>query len=189
MKKNESVWYSAGGVLAVFLIIVLVNFVLSPINSRIDLTEGRVYTLSEGTRQVLAKLESPVKIRFYFSQGDATVPLPIKGYGRRVEDLLAEFRAAGKGKVIIEKLDPQPDSDAEDSAGLDGVEAQTLNNGDRFYLGLSVSFADQKAAIPAISMDRERLLEKQKQPGMEKLGKLVPAPFGKFGPTSGKLWA
>ena len=159
MKKNESVWYSAGGVLAVFLIIVLVNFVLSPINSRIDLTEGRVYTLSEGTRQVLAKLESPVKIRFYFSQGDATVPLPIKGYGRRVEDLLAEFRAAGKGKVIIEKLDPQPDSDAEDSAGLDGVEAQTLNNGDRFYLGLSVSFADQKAAIPAISMDRERLLE------------------------------
>ena len=159
MKKNESVWYSAGGVLAVFLIIVLANFVLSSINSRLDLTEGKVYTLSEGTRQVLAKLEAPVKIRFYFSQGDATVPLPIKGYGRRVEDLLAEFRAAGKGKVIIEKLDPQPDSDAEDSAGLDGVEAQTLNNGDRFYLGLSVSFADQKSAIPAISMDRERLLE------------------------------
>lgn len=159
MKKNESVWYSAGGVLAVFLIIVLANFVLSAVNSRIDLTAGKVYTLSEGTRQVLAKLESPVRIRFYFSQGDANVPLPIKGYGRRVEDLLAEFRAAGKGKVIIEKLDPQPDSDAEDSANLDGVEAQTLNNGDRFYLGLAVSFADQKSAIPAIAMDRERLLE------------------------------
>lgn len=159
MKKNESVWYSAGGVLAVFLIIVLANFVLGAFNSRLDLTEGKVYTLSEGTRQVLARLETPVKIRFYFSQGDANVPLPIKGYGRRVEDLLAEFRAAGKGKVIIEKLDPQPDSDAEDSAGIDGVEAQTLNSGDRFYLGLSVSFADQKSAIPAISMDRERLLE------------------------------
>ncbi len=159
MKKNESLWYSAGGVAAVLAIIVLANFVLSAFNSRIDLTDGKVYTLSEGTRQVLAKLESPVKIRFYFSQGDANVPLPIKGYGRRVEDLLAEYRAAGKGKVIIEKLDPQPDSDAEDSAGIDSVEAQTLNNGDRFYLGLSVSFADQKSAIPAISMDRERLLE------------------------------
>ena len=59
MKKNESVWYSAGGVLAVFLILVLANFVLSSINSRIDLTEGKVYTLSEGTRQVLLRYADP----------------------------------------------------------------------------------------------------------------------------------
>ena len=68
---------------------------------------------------VLGKLESPVKIRLYFSQSD--IPLPIKAYGRRVEDLLAEFRQAGRGKVTVEKFDPQPDSDAEDSATLEGV--------------------------------------------------------------------
>lgn len=159
MKRNASLWYSAGGVLLLLAIIVLANFVLGAFSARLDLTDGKVYTLSDGTRQVLARLNAPVKIRFYFSQGDAGVPLPVKAYARRVEDLLAEFRAASKGKLIIEKFDPQPDSEAEDSASLDGMVAQTLPSGDRFYLGLAVSLAERKASIPALAMDRERLLE------------------------------
>lgn len=159
MKKQTSLWYSAAGVLLLLAIIVLANFVLGAFNARIDLTDGKVYTLSDGTRQVLSRLEAPVKIRFYFSQGDAGVPLPVKAYARRVEDLLAEFRAASKGKLIIEKFDPQPDSEAEDSASLDGVAAQTLASGDRFYLGLAVSMAERKTAIPTLVMDHERLLE------------------------------
>ncbi|MBI4292270.1 MAG: Gldg family protein, partial [Betaproteobacteria bacterium] len=59
----------------------------------------------------------------------------------------------------IEKFDPQPDSDAEDSAALDGVEAQVLPTGDRFYLGLAISILDKRVAIPSIAPDRERLLE------------------------------
>src|SRR6267378_8699937 len=113
-KKTESLLYSAGGLVAAALILVLLNFVLGAVRGRIDLTQGRLYTLSEGTRAVLGRLESSVKIRLYFSQSD--IPLPIKAYGRRVEDLLAEFRQAGRGKVTVEKLDPQPDSDAEASA-------------------------------------------------------------------------
>ncbi|TMH38875.1 MAG: hypothetical protein E6H49_17450 [Betaproteobacteria bacterium] len=156
-KKTESLLYSAGGLVAAALILVLLNFVLGAVRGRIDLTQGRLYTLSEGTRAVLGKLESPVKIRLYFSQSD--IPLPIKAYGRRVEDLLAEFRQAGRGKVIVEKLDPQPDSDAEDSATLEGVEAQVTPAGDKFYLGASISYADQKLALPALALDREPLLE------------------------------
>src|SRR4030088_3534212 len=122
-KKTESLLYSAGGLVAALIILVLLNLVLGAARARIDLTQGKLYTLSEGTRAVLGKLESPVKIRLYFSQsGD--VPLPIKAYGRRVEDLLAEFRQAGRGNVLVEKLDPQPDSDAEDSATLEGGAAQ-----------------------------------------------------------------
>jgi len=156
-KKTESLLYSAGGLVAAALILVLLNFVLGAVRGRIDLTQGTLYTLSEGTRAVLGKLESPVKIRLYFSQSD--IPLPIKAYGRRVEDLLAEFRQAGRGKVIVEKLDPQPDSDAEDSATLEGVEAQVTPAGDKFYLGASISYADQKLALPALALDREPLLE------------------------------
>jgi ABC-type uncharacterized transport system involved in gliding motility auxiliary subunit len=159
MKKYETFLYSAGGLVAVFLILLLLNFVLGAVKARIDLTQGRLYTLSEGTRAVLAKLDAPVKIRFYFSQSDAAVPLPIKAYGRHVEDLLSELRQAGGGKVAVEKLDPQPDSDAEDSATLEGVDAQVTPAGDKFYLGLSVSYADQKVALPALSPERERLLE------------------------------
>lgn len=160
MQRNvQAVVYSTGGVIAVLVILVLANFVLGAVKQRFDLTEGGVYTLSEGTRSVLAKLESPIKVRLYFSQSDPGVPLAIKAFGRRVEDLLGEFRQASGGKIIVEKLEPQPDSDAEDSAALDGVEAQVTGAGDRFYLGLSVSQLDQKFALPALTLDRERLLE------------------------------
>src|SRR5262245_47189067 len=116
-KKTENFLYSTGGLVAVLVILVLVNFVLGAARWRIDLTQGKLYTLSEGTRSVLGKLEAPVKIRLYFTQG-AEVPLPIKAYGRRVEDMLAEFRSVARGKVLVEKLDPEPDSEAEDSATL-----------------------------------------------------------------------
>src|SRR5882724_4806325 len=157
-KRTENFLYSGGGLVAAFVIIVLANLVLGAPRARVDLTQGKLYTLSEGTRSVLGKLEAPVKIRLYFSQG-AEVPLPIKAYGRRVEDMLAEFRQVGRGKVILEKLDPQPDSEAEDSAALEGVEAQVTQSGDRFYLGASISYADQKIALPALALDREPLLE------------------------------
>ena len=159
LKKYENLVYSAVGLLAAFVILVLVNLVVGAARGRIDLTQGKLFTLSDGTRAVLGKLDAPVKIRLYFTQGDNNVPLPIKAYGRRVEDLLAEFRQAGRGKVLVEKLDPQPDSEAEDSAALDGIEAQVMPAGDKFYLGLSVSYADQKVAVPALAPDREPLLE------------------------------
>jgi ABC-type uncharacterized transport system involved in gliding motility auxiliary subunit len=157
-KRTENFLYSGGGLVAAFVIVVLANLVLGAPRARVDLTQGKLYTLSEGTRSVLGKLEAPVKIRLYFSQG-AEVPLPIKAYGRRVEDMLAEFRQAGRGKVLLEKLDPQPDSEAEDSAALEGVEPQVTQSGDRFYLGASISYADQKIALPALALDREPLLE------------------------------
>src|SRR5215467_8036726 len=157
-KKTQNFLYSTGGLIAVFVVVLLVNFVLGAIRGRVDLTEGKLYTLSPGTRSVLGKLEAPVKIRLYFTQG-AEVPLPIKAYGRRVEDILAECRQAGHGKVVVEKLDPEPDSEAEDSATLEGVEAQTTGTGDKFYLGASISYADQKIALPSLALDREPLLE------------------------------
>ncbi len=142
-KKTENLLYSGGGLAAAFVILVLANLVLGAARGRIDLTQGRLFTLSEGTRAVLSKLESPVKIRLYFTQGDAGVPLPIKAYGRRVEDLLAEFRQAGRGKVLVEKLDPH----------------QVMPSGEKFYLGAAVSYLDQKLALPALTPDREPLLE------------------------------
>ena len=158
-KNLETLMYSAGGILALALILVAANFIFSALNARVDLTEGRVYTLSEGTRSILAKLEAPVRIRLYYSQGSTAVPPGLKTFAGRVEDVLNEFKAASNGKVIIEKFNPEPDSDAEESAALDNVEGQMTNTGEKFYLGLSVSFLDQKAAIPVLTPDRERLLE------------------------------
>ncbi len=158
-KGLETLLYSAGGVVLLAAILIAANFLVSAFNARVDLTQGSVYTLSPGTRAILAKLEAPVKMRFYYSQGSNAVPVGLKTFAKRVEDLLAEYKAASGGRVTIEKFNPEPDSDAEDSATLDAVEGQTTNTGEKFYLGLSVSFLDQKAAIPVLSPDRERLLE------------------------------
>jgi ABC-type uncharacterized transport system involved in gliding motility auxiliary subunit len=158
-KPLETLLYSAGGVIVLTVILVAANFLIGAFNARVDLTQGSVYTLSAGTKAIVSKLEAPVKIRLYYSQASSAVPVGLKTFAKRVEDLLAEYRAASGGKVTIEKFNPEPDSDAEDSAALDGVEGQMTNTGEKFYLGLSVSFLDQKAAIPVLAPDRERLLE------------------------------
>jgi ABC-type uncharacterized transport system involved in gliding motility auxiliary subunit len=160
MKRNTERWlYSIGGVIAVFVAVVAANFIISAIPARGDLTAGKLYTLSDGTRKVLQSLEAPVRVRFYFNQGDNSVPVAMRTFAARVQDLLTELRGASNGKVVLERLNPQPDSDAEDSANLDGIEAQETPAGDRFYLGIAISFADQKLAIPVLSPERERLLE------------------------------
>ncbi len=128
---------------------------------RVDLTKEKAYTLSAGTRAILKKLDTPVKIRFYYYGGEGGAPetVMLKTYAQRVEDLLSEYKQAAHGKLIIEQYDPKPDSDAEDSARLDGVEGQMLSNGEKFYLGLCVSMLDAKEAIPFLAPERERLLE------------------------------
>ncbi len=161
MKKNslETWLYSSLGVLAMLGVIVLFNALASRAKTRIDLTAERAYTLSPGTRAILKKLDTPVQIRFYCTRGDNRMPVALKTYAQRVEDLLAEYRQASRGQIEVQKLDPAPDSDAEDSAKLDGVEGQMRLGGEPIYLGLSVSMLDQKEAIPFLTPTRERLLE------------------------------
>ncbi|MGH8518507.1 MAG: Gldg family protein, partial [Panacagrimonas sp.] len=87
------------------------------------------------------------------------VPVPLRGFAQRVEDLLREFRQASGGNLVIERYNPRPDSEEEDAAQLDGIEPQQLMTGEQFYLGIAVSQLDRKQAIPAISPQRERLME------------------------------
>src|SRR5436190_166002 len=158
-KRLETLLYSTIGIAAMALVLVAVNLIASPVRQRIDLTAEKAYTLSPGTRAILAKLDTPVQIRFYCTKNTATMPVFLATYAQRVEDLLGEYRQASKGRIEIQRLNPEPDSDAEDSARLDGVDGQQTRTGERVYLGLSIAMLDQKQAIPFLTPDRERLLE------------------------------
>ncbi len=160
-KKGLETWlYSSLGVVAMLAIIIVINALASGVKKRIDLTEENAYTLSPGTRAILAKLDTPVQIRFYCTRGDNPMPVFLKTYAQHIEDLLGEYKQASHGQIEIQKLDPVPDSDAEDSAQLDGIEGQQLQlGGEPFYLGLSVSMLDQKETMPFLTPDREQLLE------------------------------
>ena len=160
MKKVEAWLLPTASVIAVLVILIVVNVLGNFVKFRVDFTENKLYSLSAGTRKILDKLDTPVEIRFYYSKDNSSMPVPLRTYAQEVEDLLAEYQQAGHGKIQIVKLDPKPDSDAEDSARLDGVEGQATSlTGDRIYLGLAVSCLDAKTAIPFLSPDRETLLE------------------------------
>jgi ABC-type uncharacterized transport system involved in gliding motility auxiliary subunit len=162
MKKVETWLFPVAAVVAVLVILVAVNVLGNFLKFRGDLTENKIYTLSPGTKKILDKLDTPVEIRFYYSKDNSSMPVPLRTYAQEIEDLLSEYQQAGHGKIQVVKLDPKPDSDAEDSARLDGVQGQTTAanlTGDRIYLGLAVSCLDAKTAISFLSPDRETLLE------------------------------
>src|SRR5437773_6367268 len=119
MKKKslQTILYSTAGVAAMALILIAFNFIAGAAKKRVDLTKEKAYTLSPGTKAILRKLDTPVKVRFYCTQSENATPETVflKGYAKRVEDLLAEYKQVAGSKLIIERYDPQPDSDAEDS--------------------------------------------------------------------------
>ena len=158
MKKYEHLLYSAVGLVALFLALIAFNYLASKASVRADLTEGRLYTLSDGTKKILQRLDAPVKMRLYLSQGES-VPVQLRSYSQRVEDLAREFKSVAGANLVIEKYNPQPDSEEEDAAQLDGIEPQQLMSGEQFYLGVAVNRLERKQTIPTLNPARERLLE------------------------------
>jgi ABC-type uncharacterized transport system involved in gliding motility auxiliary subunit len=171
MKKHETLLYSAVGLAALFLLLVALNYLASTAALRADLTEGRLYTLSDGTKRILKGLEAPVKVKLYVSRGEQAMPVPLRSFAQRVEDMVREFKAVAGANLVIEKYDPKPDSEEEDAAQLDGIEPQQLMSGEQFYLGLAVTRLERKQAVPTLNPARERLLEYDLARAIARVGK------------------
>ena len=199
MKKSsfETIAYSVAGVAVLLCLLVAFNALTATFRKRIDLTREKAYTLSSGTKAILKKLDTPVKVRFYFSSSAefTTQTVFLKTYAQHVRDLLEEFRQAANGKILVEQLDPKPASDAEDSARVDGVEGQALPTGDRFYMGICVSMVDTKEAIPFLAPNRERSLEYDLSRAISRVGKTtkpvvgIMTPLQVFGAPSNPMMA
>src|SRR5208283_5712681 len=97
-KPLETILYSTAGVGVMLVILIAFNFIATFARTRVDLTQEHAYTLSPGTRAILKKLDTPVKIRFYCTQGENATPqtVYIRTYAKHVEDLLGEFRQASR---------------------------------------------------------------------------------------------
>jgi len=158
MKKYEALVYSAVGLAALFLLLVAFNYLAGGAAVRADLTEGKLYTLSDGTKKVLKGLQSPVKVKLYVTAGEA-MPVQLRSFAQRVDDMVREFKAVAGANLVVERYNPRPDSEEEDAAQLDGIEPQQLMSGEQFYLGAAVSQLDRKQSIPVLAPARERLLE------------------------------
>ncbi len=130
-------------------------------SARLDLTQGKLYTLSDGSRSILSKLEEPVVLRFYYSPALGT-QIPSYGvYAQRVREMLEEYAALSKGKLELQILNPEPFSPAEDRAVAFGLQGVPLDNGgEQVYFGLAATNStDDTQTVPFFQPDRERFLE------------------------------
>ena len=146
-------------VVLLFAVNILASRLLGPV--RIDLTEHRLFTLSDGTREILASLDEPVTLRFYLSKRELERAPGIGGYADRVGALLEEYRRIAGDKLTVHVIDPEPFSDEEDRAvgyGLRGVPLG-LDEG-IFYFGLAgTNSVDDEEIIPFFTAEREQFLE------------------------------
>lgn len=161
MKTTHPVTRSAFGIAALAAIAVSANWLVSltPIGNRgADFTEKQIHTLSDGTKAILAELDTPVSIRYYASRSTDFMPEEVKLHMRRVDDLLKEYSSLSNGRLRVENMDPQPDTDAEDSANLDGISGQRIND-QNLYFGLAISCLDKTSVIPFLDPRDETMLE------------------------------
>ncbi len=160
-KPTYPVTRAAFGVGALVAIVVLANWLVSltPLGNRgHDFTENKTHTLSEGTRAILKELDTPVVIRYYASRNTTYMPEQLKLHMRRVDDLLKEYASLSNGRLRIDELDPQPDTEAEDSANLDGITGQRMDDQNLFF-GLAISCLDRTSVIPFLNPQDETMLE------------------------------
>ncbi len=127
---------------------------------RLDLTQNAVYTLSPGTKSILSKIKEPVTLRFYFSRNLGTNYAQLRAYANRVRDLLHEYVTASGGKIILEEIDPEPFTTAEDDAVAQGMTGAPTQEGETVYFGLvGTNTVDGRETVPFFSQDREAYLE------------------------------
>jgi ABC-type uncharacterized transport system involved in gliding motility auxiliary subunit len=129
--------------------------------ARLDLTENELFTLSQGTVNVLEKLEEPVKLEFYCSRKEAQKY--VESFARRVEEFLREYETVAGGKLELEIRDPLPFSEIEEQAiqaGLKAYAGAPLSPDEQLYFGLvGENLVGDVKTIPFLTPSREAYLE------------------------------
>ena len=167
MKKK--LLFSPLGLTAIAITLLFGVLVISLIPSlRIDLTEDRLYSLSEGTLSILSSLNEPIELMFFYSDS-ATEDVPqLRTYGNRVQELLREIVIASEGNLSLRVIDPEPFSEEEDLATQYGVRAVPVTQGGQgVYFGLVAAKGGADVpdllrateTMPLIRPDQEEFLE------------------------------
>ena len=168
---NKKALFSPLGLVSIAAGLVLSVAIISfmPSSLRIDLTEDRLYSLSNGTRNIVSNLDQPVEVMFFYSDS-ATEDIPqIRSFATRVQELLREIVIASNSNLRLSVIDPEPFSEDEDLATQFGIQpVPVTQGGEEIYFGLVVTNGSGEdtpfnmqvsETIPLIRPDQEEFLE------------------------------
>ena len=163
MKQKIRSAYSAGTLILLAILFVTLTIMSSTFlkGMRFDLTENGLYTLNEGTRNILENMDEPVNLYLYFSE-DASRDLPqFRSYARWAGEMLEEFAERSGGKLKLQRIDPAPFSPQEDQAAQYGLQGVPVGSaGETLYFGLvGTNSLDGMEVMPFLQPDKEKFLE------------------------------
>ena len=152
--------YSGGALVLAAALFLVLNLAGRPLlrSARLDLTQNHLYTLSQGTKNILKGLKHPVTLRLFWSRQVAQNTPGLQRYAQQVQDLLAEYADLSGGQLRVQTIDPEPFSAAEDDAVRYGLQGAPVGD-DNLYFGLVGQAGATTQTIPFFQQDRERFLE------------------------------
>ncbi len=151
-----------GSVLVAILVFLVLNLIGQQILSkyRIDLTEHGLYTLSQGTEDILARLDEPIQLNFFVSRSELLQTPGLNTYIGRIEEFLNEYARLSGDRISVRIIEPEPFSEAEDLAVGHGLSRIPMQDGNSAYLGLvGTNSVDETRTISLFLPEREELLE------------------------------
>ena len=167
-------------VLGFLLFTMINNIFISPV--RLDLSENGLYSLSDGTKEVMDEIDEPINLYFFFSQKISSDMPALRTYSQRVYELLEEYELIADGRIKLSYIDPEPFSEQEDRAAEFGLQSVPINQaGDELYFGLAgTNSLDGREVIPFFQPDKEEFLEYEISKLVHNLAKPEKATIGVY---------
>ncbi|MGI9483381.1 MAG: Gldg family protein, partial [Hyphomicrobiales bacterium] len=152
-----------GSIIAAAILLLAVNLFSAEVfrGARADLTENKLFTIADGTRELLQKIDEPIEVKLYFSDLIGQLSPAYRRYFEQVRGLLRRYSEISGGNVQVNAVSPEPFSDAEDRAVGAGLQSIPLGDtGETGYFGLvATNSTDNMEVIPLISPDGQPFLE------------------------------
>ena len=128
---------------------------------RLDFTQEKLHTISDGTKQILSQIDEPIKIDVYFSAQLASLSAPYKDFYDRLKTMLETYERLAGDKLTVNFYNPEPYSELEDEALILGLKGATINSfQEQVYFGLvAKNSVNVKETIPFFSLEKEPFLE------------------------------
>jgi ABC-2 type transport system permease protein len=153
-QRTRTLRFNAGLMIALMALNALaLNVWLKPVDAtRIDLTSGGIYSLSDTTEDMLGSLEEPLTIRGFFSDKSHEMLEPLVP---QIKDILAEYKVEGRGRVRLAFVDPSKDEDIEQEINerynIQSLPVQSFTRHEKSvinaYFHVLVSYGDQHEVL------------------------------------------